>query len=264
MFAPLYTLPSPPPPSALCAKIAACKLPPVSSDIRYVSVHLADPHVSVSNSRGDSALRAFSSRHRHVNCTYSPASASTGHSRSSCVARARHSASESGGSGISPSNASARTCGTSRASHHSSSSATVGSAPFAVVAASARFFASRAWRSSGSVASGAARAIGAMRESLSSSAAAPRLAFFFLPVVVVVRRLGDGGETAVKVRLEHRRRAVRELGRAPELTDSPDQRSPRVQKHPETFFHGAALVFPRSAPAAMSASVSSPSIPSAF
>ena len=48
----------------------------------------------------------------------------------------------------------------------------------------------------------------------------------------------------MKVRLEHRRRAVRELGRAPELTDSPDQRSPRVQKHPETFFHGAALVFP--------------------
>ena len=133
LFEPRYTRPSPPSsaprPMVRPARSAAWTLPPVSSGMRYVSAHLAAPQHSVSIRRGETTRRAASSRHRHARAMYSDESASTGLSALARAARLEHSATASGGRGISPSKGSANTCGMSRDTHQSSSRGTEGSRP---------------------------------------------------------------------------------------------------------------------------------------
>ena len=102
---------SAPRPMVRPARSAAWTLPPVSSGMRYVSAHLAAPQHSVSIRRGETTRRAASSRHRHARAMYSDESASTGLSALARAARLEHSATASGGRGISPSKGSANTCG---------------------------------------------------------------------------------------------------------------------------------------------------------
>lgn len=112
------------PPAA--AYTAACKLPPESSGIKYVSAQRASAHTTVSSRRGDSAPRALASSAKQPKSINARASSTTQFGAPGAVA-ADAAARESGGIGVSPSPSSASTCAARRVSHHNSSNNSLGS-----------------------------------------------------------------------------------------------------------------------------------------